>query len=73
MIERYGARPLQKFSTTDVEDLVDWMLTSGRRRGGKVGSGLSPRSVQPLTLSRLKAALNDAVNRHLVEWNWPPR
>jgi integrase len=40
----------------------------GRRRGGKVGSGLSPRSVQ-LTLSRLKTALNDAVNRHLVEWN----
>lgn len=68
VIDRYGARPLQKFTTTDVEDLVDWMLTSGRRRGGKVGSGLSPRSVQ-LTLSRLKAALNDAVNRHLVEWN----
>jgi integrase len=68
VIERYGALPLQKFTTTDVEDLVDWMLTSGRHRGGKVGSGLSPRSVQ-LTLSRLKAALNDAVNRHLVEWN----
>lgn len=68
VIERYGARPLQKLTTGDVEDLIDWMLTSGRKRGGKVGSGLSPRSVQ-LTLSRLKAALTDAVNRHLVQWN----
>jgi integrase len=44
------------------------MLTSGRKRGGKPGTGLSPRTVQ-LTLSRLRSALNDAVNRRLVDFN----
>ena len=68
VIERYGAKPLQKLTTTDVENLVDWMLTSGRKRGGKPGTGLSPRTVQ-LTLSRLRSALTDAVHRHFVEWN----
>jgi integrase len=68
VIERYGAKPLQKLTTADIEDLVDWMLTSGRKRGGKPGEPLSPRTVQ-LTLSRLRAALTDAVNRRLVEWN----
>lgn len=67
-IERFGSKPLQKLTTTDVEDLIDWMLTRGRKRGGKVGAGLSPRTVQ-LMLSRLRSALNDAVNRHLLEWN----
>ena len=65
---RYGAKPVQKLTTVDVENLVDWMLISGRRRGGKPGTGLSPRSVQ-LTLSRLKAALDSAVHRRLVEFN----
>ncbi len=37
VIERYGAKPLQKLTVTDVEDLCDWMLTSGRKRGGKPG------------------------------------
>ncbi|HEX6402405.1 MAG TPA: site-specific integrase, partial [Pseudonocardiaceae bacterium] len=68
VIERYGAKPLQKLTTTDVENLVDSMLTSGRKRGGKPGTPLSPRTVQ-LTLSRLRSALTDAVHRHLVEWN----
>lgn len=65
---RLGAKQLQKLCTQDVEDLVDWLLTSGRRRGGQVGTGLSPRSAQ-LTLSRLRAALDDAVNRRLVDFN----
>lgn len=68
VIERYGAKPLQKLTTTDVENLVDWMLTCGRKRGGTPGTGLSPRTVQ-LTLSRLRSALTDAVHRHVVEWN----
>jgi integrase len=66
--ERLGAKPLQKLTTIDVEDLVDWMLTSGRRRGGKPGTPLGARSVQ-LTLSKLRAALDDAVRRHLVPFN----
>lgn len=66
--ELYGEKPLQRLSTIDVEDLVDHMLTVGRKRGGKPGTGLSPRSVQ-LTLSRLKSALDSAVHRRLVEFN----
>ena len=66
--DRLGAKRLQQLSTADVEDLVDHMLTAGRRRGGQVGAALSPRTVQ-LTLSRLRSALADAVSRHLLEHN----
>jgi integrase len=66
--ERLGAKPLQKLTTRDVEDLVDWMLSSGRKRGGKVGTALSPRAVQ-ITLSKLRSALDDAVHRRLVAYN----
>ena len=41
------------------------MLTEGRVRGGKPGTGLGLRSVQ-LTLNRLRAALAEAVRRQLV-------
>ncbi|MCW2911984.1 MAG: Site-specific recombinase XerD [Actinomycetia bacterium] len=58
--ERIGHLPLQRISKGDVEDLVDFMLTKGRKRGGKVGTPLSARSVQ-LTLGRLTAALEMAV------------
>lgn len=58
--ERLGTRPLQSITKGDVEDLIDWMLTSGRRRGGKPGTGLSGRTVR-LTLGRLNAALEMAV------------
>jgi integrase len=44
----------------DIEELMDWMLTSGRRGGGKPGTGLSGRSAR-LTLGRLNAALEAAV------------
>jgi integrase len=66
--DRLGAKPLQKLTTRDVEDLVDWMLTEGRRRGGKPGTPLSPRSAQ-ITLGKLKSALDDAVHRRLVAFN----
>jgi integrase len=66
--QRLGGRRLQGLIESDVEDLVDWMLTEGRRRGGKPGSGLSVRSVQ-LSLGRLRTALNEAVRRQLVVRN----
>lgn len=66
--EQLGAKAVQKVTTADIEDLMDWMLTAGRKRGGKVGTGLSPRSAQ-LTLSKLRSALDSAVHRHLVEFN----
>lgn len=58
--DRLGHKELQKITKDDVEQLVDWMLTEGRKRGGKAGTGLSGRSVN-LTLDRLTAALNVAM------------
>lgn len=62
---RLGSRALQKLAENDVDELVSWMLTEGRTRGGKPGTGLGLRSVQ-LTLNRLRAALTEAVRRQLV-------
>ena len=58
--DRLGHKQLQAITKADVEKLVTWMLTSGRKRGGKPGTGLSGRSVG-LTLGRLTAALEMAV------------
>jgi integrase len=66
--ERLGGKRLQDVTEEDVDDLVSWMLTSGRKRGGKVGSGLGVRSVQ-LTLGRFRSALNVAMRRRLVVRN----
>jgi len=63
--ERLGGRRLQALTEEDIDDLVSWMLTSGRKRGGKVGSGLGVRSVQ-LTLGRFRSALAVAVRRKVV-------
>jgi integrase len=57
--ERLGDRPLQSLTKADIEDVIDWILTSGRKRGGKPGTGLSARSAR-LTLGRLTAALEMA-------------
>ena len=66
--ERLGAKPLQKLTEGDVERFVDWMLTSGRKRVGTPGTGLSVRSVS-LSLSKLRTALNVAVRRGAVTRN----
>jgi integrase len=66
--QRLGHRRLRDLTEEDIDDLVDWMLTAGRRRGGPTGSGLGVRSVQ-LTLGRLRAALTLAVVRKLVVRN----
>ncbi|HWU12120.1 MAG TPA: tyrosine-type recombinase/integrase [Streptomyces sp.] len=66
--ERLGAGRLQKLQEGDVEAMVDWMLTSGRRTAGKPGTSLSTRYVE-LSLGRLKAALDVAVRRQLVGRN----
>ena len=58
--ERLGTRPLQSVTRSDIDDLMDWMLTAGRKRGGKPGTGLSGRTAR-LTLGRLSAALEAAV------------
>ncbi|WP_310725040.1 tyrosine-type recombinase/integrase [Streptomyces sp. N2A] len=63
-----GGKRLQELTEEDVEALIDWMLTSARRRGGKAGTGVGVRTVS-LTLGRLRAALNLAVRRQLVARN----
>jgi integrase len=63
-----GDKELQGLTEEDIEALVDWMLTSGRRRGGRPGTGLGIRSVR-LALGRLRAAMNLAVRRGLMVRN----
>ena len=64
--ERLGNCKARSITRGDVEELRDWMLSEGRRRGGKPGTGLGPRSVQ-LTLGRLSAAFELACqDGHLV-------
>lgn len=66
--ERLGERLVQSITREDIEDLRDWMMTSGRKRGGTPGTGLGPRSVR-LTLSRLSAAFDQALDDGKVTRN----
>lgn len=66
--ERLGERKLQSITRADVDALVDWMATAGRKRGGRPGSGLSPRTVQ-LTLVAFSKACEDAVDERLISVN----
>jgi len=63
-----GQRRLQSLDEQDIDDLVTWMLTAGRVRGGKTGTGLGIRSVS-LTLGRFRSLLNEAVRRKMVARN----
>lgn len=65
---RLGDRVAQQLVEVDVEDLVDYMLSEGRKRGGKPGTGLSVRSAR-LTLGRFRSALAMAVRRQWVVRN----
>lgn len=66
--DQLGEKPAQKVTVKDINDLVDHMLTSGRKRGGKPGTGLSPRSVQ-ITLAKLRAVFTWAQRQKMVENN----
>lgn len=57
--ERLGDRLAQSITRQDIEELRDYMLTAGRRRGGTPGTGLGARSVR-LAISRLSAAFEQA-------------
>jgi integrase len=65
---RYGSRWAESLTEQDIDDLVSWMLTSGRRRNGKPGTGLSVATVQ-LTLTRVRNALAFGVRRALLTRN----
>jgi integrase len=53
--EWFEHRKARDVTREDVERFRDHLLTAGRRRGGKAGSGLGPRSVN-LSLQQLEAA-----------------
>jgi len=42
---RLGDRRIQSLDEQDIDDLVAWMLTEGRVRGGKTGTGVGVRAV----------------------------
>jgi site-specific recombinase XerC len=66
--QRLGKLPIQSVTKADIERMVTWMQTLGRRRGGKPGTGLGPRSVR-LTLGRLTAAFEMATLEGLLPRN----
>jgi len=63
-----GAQLVQQLTEEDVQSLVQWMLTSARRIGGKPGTGLSARTVD-LTLGRLRAVLTLGIRRGILARN----
>lgn len=66
--DRLGSVPFQSVTRRDVDQLVEWMMTSGRRRGGKPGSGLGARSVQ-LMLVAFQRACEDAIEERIISVN----
>ncbi|MEE4595767.1 tyrosine-type recombinase/integrase [Streptomyces sp. DSM 41524] len=59
----FGEKPLQKLTEEDIDEVVAWMVKTGRS-----GRGVGVYSVE-LALSRLRSALNEAVRRKLVVRN----
>ncbi len=66
--DMYGDRKARDLDRTDIEALRDHMLSAGRRRGGKPGTGLGTRSVR-LTLGRLSAAYELAIRDRKLSHN----
>jgi integrase len=66
--DRLGKRLAQTITRDDIEQLVDFGLTEGRKRGGPAGSGLGVRSAR-LMLGRLSAAYEQAIDDQKVARN----
>ncbi len=66
--DRLGDRRMQSLTRADVDQLADWMLTSGRRRVGKPGTPLSARTVRD-TLAVFQRACDDAVDERIIAAN----
>jgi integrase len=66
--DKLGDRKFQSLTRADIDALVDWLLTSGRKRGGKPGTGLGARSVQ-LTLVHFQRACDDAIDDRIITVN----
>jgi integrase len=66
--ERIGHIRLQALTEDDIEAFIDWLLVSGRRRGGEAGTGLRVSYVEGI-LTRINEALGRAVVRKMVAAN----
>ena len=74
--ELLGGYYLQAITKADIERLIEYMETSGRKQGGRAGTGLSARTIR-MTLGRLAAAFEMAVRegrlpRNVVKLVEPP-
>lgn len=66
--ELLGHRKLQSINSADVNAVVEFMLTKGRKKGGPADTGLGPRSVQ-MMLTVLRRAFQEAVRDRKTTWN----
>jgi integrase len=66
--EQLGHIRVQQLTEEQVEEFRDYLLTSGRKRGGQPGTGLAYVTVQGI-LNRLQEALDYAVARRVVAVN----
>lgn len=66
--ERLGGTELQKLTKAHLDELVNWMLTSGRRVGNVQRKGVSPRTVNVMLVT-LGQALASAHRQGLVARN----
>jgi hypothetical protein len=66
--ERLGTRELQTIEKADIDALLTWMHSHGRKRVGKPGTGLSPATVN-LTRATLIMALDIAVAERKTAFN----
>lgn len=66
--ELLGHRKLRSINSADVNAVVEFMLTKGRKKGGPADTGLGPRSVQ-MMLTVLRRAFQEAVRDRKMTWN----
>lgn len=66
--ERLGGTELQKLTKAHLDELVEWMLTSGRRVGNVQRKGVSARTVNVMLVT-LTQALASAVRQGLIARN----
>ena len=66
--ERLGQYKARTITRQHIEDLADWMISSGRKRGGPAGTGLAPGTAAR-TVKRLRAAFELACRDGLLPAN----
>jgi integrase len=68
VVDRLGHVRLQELTETQLQEFVDEVVASGRRKGGEPGTRLAVSTVEGI-LTRLREALGRAVVRRLIPVN----